>query len=238
MIDLDIGSLDRWLPIAIIMATLKLFFEIGKVYKSYQDSRYYSLDKLKSAFETEKVDSNLKQQLISTYEREIFYKVYKIDVNKRYRRKVINISKKSHDIRVLDFKKAKSYIKYEDSNIYIIYNNYYYLEKAYNKFSSYIYYALSVILILVFTSHFFVDEDILNTYKVIGDKYAFLILGLYFFIAALLCIKKELSIKSALKLKEYSELHPNDLHVIYKDYFLINSLKKIKNKIFGEGQNS
>ncbi|MDX2375116.1 hypothetical protein NJD71_13440 [Psychrobacter sp. PP-21] len=122
MIGLDIGSLDRWLPIAIIMATLKLLFEIGKVYKSYQDNRYYSLDKLKSAFETEKVDINLKQQLISTYEREVFYKVYKIDIDKRYRRKVINISKKYHDIRVLDFKKAENYIKYEDSNIHIIYN--------------------------------------------------------------------------------------------------------------------
>ena len=238
MTGLDIESLDKWLPIVIIMATLKLLFEIGKVYKSYQDNRYYSLDKLKSAFETERLDSNLKQQLISTYEREVFYKVYKIDIHEHYRRKVINISKNSHDIRVLDFKKAKSYITYKDSKIYIIYNKYYYLEKIYNKLSSYIYYILSVALVLVFASHFIVSEDILNLYKAIGDKYIFLILGLYFFIGALLCIKNESSINSLLKLKRYSELHQNELHLIYKDYFIISCLKKIKNKLFNQSQNS
>ena len=229
MLGLNLESLDSLWPIAIIMATLKILFEIGKVCKSYQENRYYSLDKLKEAFETEKVDNKLREQLVTTYEREVFHKIYKLNIGKYYRRKIIDISNNSCDIELSTFRKANNYITYENENICLIYRYSYPILKTLNKIYSYFYYMLSVFFIVGFLSHFLEYEYLSKIYVSVDNQYVLLFLGLYFLLGSFFSIKKEVSLEAVIVLKKHADIHRSDINIIHTELIYDKIVKKILN---------
>lgn len=217
MLGIELDSLDKfWLFIA-IMGLLRFLFELARVYKSYQENKYFNLEKVKEAFETDKIDNNLRKHLIQTYEKEIFYKVYSLNVSKEARNKIIDISKRNNKIECSTFRKAKNYIDYDGSNITLKYGEIYPIMKSLNKYSSYVSYISFVFLIAGFLFFLFDYKFLLVIYSQIGSPYLLLILGIYAFFASLLCIKKEVSLEAVIQLKNYALSHPNDIKIIYRN---------------------
>lgn len=227
MLGLELESLDGVWLVAIIMGTLKLLFEIGKVYKSYQENRYYSLDKIKEAFETEKIDNNLREQLVNTYEKDIFYKVYRLNIEKEYRNKILNISKNSYEIECSTFRRAGKYIDYKNQDIFLTYRYLYPIEKLINKISAYIYYAIFGFFIIGFLAYSFNYEDLLRFYIPIGSKYILLFLGFYALLGSFLCLKKEVALDAVIILKNYADLYQNDIEIIHKELLIDKIVKNI-----------
>jgi hypothetical protein len=116
------------------MGTLKFLFELARVYKSYQENRYFSLDKVKEAFETDKIDNKLRKQLVDTYEKEIFHKVYRLNISKEARNKIIDISDRDDEIECTTFRKANKYIDYDRHHLTLKYGKIYPILKLVNKY--------------------------------------------------------------------------------------------------------
>ena len=227
MLGLELESLDGVWLVAIIMGTLKLLFEIGKVYKSYQENRYYSLDKIKEAFETEKVNTKLREQLVDTYEKEIFHKVYRLNIEKEYRDKILNISKNSYNIECSTFRRAGKYINYKNQNIFLIYQDLHPIKKQINKYLAYISYMFFSFFIVGFLAYLFNYEYLLRFYTPIGSKYLMLFLGFYALLGSFFYLKKEVALEATIVLKDYADSHPSDIQIIEKELFFVKILKKI-----------
>ncbi|WP_367110354.1 hypothetical protein [uncultured Psychrobacter sp.] len=217
MSSIDLESLNNFWLFVVIMGTLKFLFETARVYKSYQENRYFSLDKVKEAFETDKIDNKLREQLIETYEREIFHKIYRLSVSKEARSKIIDISKNSNEIECATFRKANKYIDYQTNSITLRYRKIYTIEKLYNKFSAYMYYGIFVFFTIGFLVSLFNYENLSIFYSQIGNAYLLLCLGIYSFLGSFLCMKKEVALEAAIKLKDYATSYPNDIRIIYKN---------------------
>ena len=146
MPSIDLGSLDNFWLFIVIMGTLKFLFELARVYKSYQENRYFSLDKVKEAFETDKIDNKLRKQLVDTYEKEIFHKVYRLNISKEARNKIIDISDRDDEIECTTFRKANKYIDYDRHHLTLKYGKIYPTLKLVNKYLAYFYYMVFVLL--------------------------------------------------------------------------------------------
>ena len=177
MSSIDLGSLDNFWLFIVIMGTLKFLFELARVYKSYQENRYFSLDKVKEAFETDKINNKLKEQLVETYEKEVFHKIYRLNVSKEARDKIIDISRNNNEIECSTFRRANKYIIYQTNVITLKYRKIYPIEKTYNKFSAYIYYGLFVFFTIGCLGSLFNYEDLSKFYNQIGNFYLLLFLS-------------------------------------------------------------
>ena len=229
MPSIDLGSLDNFWLFIVITGTLKFLFEVARVHKSYQENRYFNIDKVKEAFETDRIDNNLREQLVETYEKEIFHKVYRLSVSREDRNKIIDISRNNNGIECATFRRADKYIRYQINGITLKYGKIYPIEKKYNKFSAYVYYGIFVFFAIGFLSSLFNYEDLSEFYSQIGNFYLLLFLGAYAFLGSFLCMKKEVALEAVIKLKNHADAHPDDIKIIYKNTWIDKIVEKLLN---------
>lgn len=178
------------------------------------------------------LSDEMKKSLTHAVDKVTFYKLYKLNLNRPYREKILKVERISKGaIDCDDFKRAGFYITYKNNEIYVLQKQWYKLKSIYDNIAGFIYFAIGFMLILASFCIPIVNKA--HIYRIQYnnlDLFLILIVGIVYIFNSINAMKDLNKLKIRERLVSFSEEHPEIVEVEYGKHYKILELIESDNR--------
>lgn len=178
------------------------------------------------------LSDEMTKSLTHAVDKVTFYKLYKLNLNRPYREKILRVERLSKGaIDCDDFRRAGFYVNYENNEIYVLNKQWYKLKILYNNIAGFIYFAIGFILILASFCIFITDKvDIYTIQHTNLELILIFMVGIVYIFNSINAMKDRNKLKLTETLVKFSEENPSVIKVKYGKRYKILELTDPKNK--------